>query len=79
MAGKRVERGGQVADNRPAGVRYAAAGHPSIEQLMAEQGTGPITDVSVLHGDFWPEEEPLEEFLRALREWRGHNRTDPAA
>ena len=54
-------------------------GHPSVEELMAEQGTGPITDVSVLHGDFWPEEESIEDFLEALHEWRGHKRTDPAA
>jgi hypothetical protein len=40
--------------DRPATVPYAASGHPSIEQLMAEQGTGPI----VLHGDFWPEIAP---------------------
>jgi len=38
---------------------------------MAEQGTGPITDVAALHGDFWPEEESVEEFV-AVREWRGH-------
>jgi hypothetical protein len=30
-------------------------------------------------GDFWPEDEPIEEFLAALREWRGHNRADRAA
>ena len=29
---------------------------------MIEQGTGPIADVSALHGDFWPEEESIEEF-----------------
>lgn len=46
---------------------------------MAEQGTGPIADVSVLHGDFWPEEESIECFLETLHEWRGHKRTDPAA
>jgi hypothetical protein len=46
---------------------------------MAEQGTGPILDVSVLHGDFWPEDESSEEFLETLREWRGHKRTDHAA
>jgi hypothetical protein len=46
---------------------------------MAEQGTGPITDVSVLHGDFWPEQESIEEFLATLHEWRGHKRTEPAA
>lgn len=59
--------------------RYLAKGHPSLEQLMREQGTGPITDVSVLHGDFWPEEESIEDFLDALHEWRGHKQTDPAA
>lgn len=63
----------------PALARSGAAGHPSIEQLMAEQGTGPITDVSVLHGDFWPEEESIEDFLTALHEWRGHKRSDPTA
>lgn len=60
-------------------VSYAATGHPSIDQLVAEQGTGPITNVSVLHGDFWPEEESIEDFLDHLREWRGHRATDPAA
>ncbi len=65
--------------DRPAGVPYSSTGHPSIEQLAAEQGTGPISDVSVLHGDFWPEDESIEDFLAALYEWRGHKRTDPAA
>ena len=46
---------------------------------MAEQGTGPITDVASLCGDFWPEDEPIEEFLETLREWRGHKPIDPAA
>lgn len=63
----------------PATVPYASSGHPSVEQLMAEQGTGPITDVSVLHGDFWPEEESVEEFVATIREWRGHSRTEPSA
>jgi len=66
-------------EKRPATVPYASSGHPSFEQLMAEQGTGPIADVSVLHGDFWPEEESIEEFLETLYEWRGRKRIDPAA
>ena len=68
-----------ATDYGSATVPYAASGHPSVEQLMAEQGTGPITDVSVLHGDFWPEEESIEEFLATLREWRGHKPTAPSA
>jgi hypothetical protein len=59
--------------------RYSATGHPSIEELMHQQGTAPITDVSALHGDFWPEEESIEDFLAALHDWRGHKHSDPAA
>jgi hypothetical protein len=66
-------------DERSGCVQYSITGHPSVEQLVAEQGTGPITDVSVLHGDFWPEEESIEEFLETLHEWRGHAHTNPAA
>ena len=43
-----------------------------IKQLIAEQGTGPITGVSVLHGDVWPEEESIKDFLATLHECRGH-------
>ena len=59
--------------------RYSATGNPSLEQLIAEQGTGPIADVSLLRGDFWPEEESIESLLATLHEWRGHVPTDPAA
>ena len=63
----------------PEAVAYSTTGHPSIEQLVAEQCTGPITDLGILHADLWPVEESIEEFLETLREWRGHQRTDPAA
>ena len=65
----------EPAEQNPRG---RLAGHPSIEQLRAEQGTKPITDVSELHGDFWPEEESVEEFIATYREWRGHKRAEPA-
>jgi hypothetical protein len=74
----RKQHGGKP-DNRPASVPYAASGHPSVEQLTAEQGTGPINDVTVLHGDFWPEDESIEDFVATIREWRGHKRTDSSA
>jgi hypothetical protein len=70
---KRQHRDSTPDDSR-ASAHHAASGHPSVEQLMAEQGTGPIVDVSVLHGDFWPEDESNEEFLETLHEWRGHKR-----
>ena len=56
--------------------------NPAMDELIAQQGKGPIADVRVLHGNFWPEDEPIEHFLEALHEWRGHRRFtkfDPAA
>jgi len=46
---------------------------------MAQQGTSPITDVSVLHGDVWPDEENVEDFIATYREWRGHKRAEPVS
>jgi hypothetical protein len=66
-------------DEQPGATAYASSGHPSLEQLVAEQGTGPIADVSALHGSFWPAEESIEGFLETLYEWRGRKRTNPAA
>jgi hypothetical protein len=79
MADKDLQRKTPSVAGQPAFVNYSANGHPPIDELMIEQGTGPITDVSVLHGDFWPQEESIEDFLATLHEWRGHQRTDPAA
>ena len=59
--------------------KYTSAGHPSIEELKKAQGTTPISDPRELLGDFWPEEENIDDFLTALREWRGHTNTDQAA
>ena len=53
--------------------------NPTLDELIAQQRKGPITDIRILYGDFWPEDEPIEDFLAALDEWRGHNRTDRAA
>jgi hypothetical protein len=52
---------------------------PSLEDLIAQQAKEPVSDPKALLGDFWPEDEPVEEFLAALHEWRGHNRADRAA
>ncbi len=44
--------------------------HNSVEELARQQGVGPVTDVSVLVGDFWPEDESSEEFIETLANWR---------
>ena len=67
------DTGHSVAD------KYARSGHPSTQELVAEQGTKFRTDPAELLGDFWPEEESIEDILRAFHEWRGHDRSDRAA
>jgi hypothetical protein len=59
--------------------KYARRGHPTIEELIIAQGLTFPRDPRDLLGNFWPEEESLDDFLSALREWRGHAKTDPAA
>ena len=59
--------------------KYVRQGHPTIDELMAEQGVVFPRDPGDLLGDFWPEEESIDDFLNAMREWRGHTKTDPAA
>lgn len=59
--------------------RYAESGHPSLEELAVAQGTVYSGDPRTLLGDFWPDDQPVDDFLAALREWRGHPRHDRAA
>jgi hypothetical protein len=40
--------------------------------LKLAQGTIPTRDARELRGDFWPEAENVNDFLAALREWRGN-------
>jgi phage protein U len=56
--------------------RYNFDANPSVGELIAQQGKGPVSDPSTLLGDLWPDDEPIEEFLAALHGWRGHNRSE---
>ncbi|MGA2598200.1 MAG: hypothetical protein ABSH09_14565 [Bryobacteraceae bacterium] len=59
--------------------KYTREGHPTVDELIADQRIAFPRDPRDLLGDFWPEEESIDDFLAALREWRGHAKTDPAA
>jgi len=59
--------------------KYVREGHPTVEELVVEQQLTFPRDPRDLLGDFWPEQESIDEFLTAMREWRGHTKTDPAA
>lgn len=64
---------------QPNDPRFDFDANPTLDELIAQQGKSPVTDASELHGDFWPDDEPIEDFLAALHDWRGHKREDPAA
>lgn len=42
----------------------------TVEMLVEEQGVKPIMDPNVLRGDFWPEDESIEDFIKTIRQWR---------
>ncbi len=46
---------------------------------MREQGVKPVSDARELLGDFWPEGESVDNFIAAVRDWRGYKRNDQAA
>lgn len=59
--------------------RFSFDADPALEELISQQGKGLVEKLSALQGDFWPEDESIEDFLAALHEWRGHRLADPAA
>jgi hypothetical protein len=59
--------------------QYIHQGHPTLEEPVTAQGLIFPRDPRDLVGNFWPEEESIDDFLSALDDWRGRRRTDPAA
>jgi hypothetical protein len=43
--------------------------------LARQQGAPIAARFEDLQGDFWPEDESIDEFLATLREWRREGRT----
>ena len=62
------------AENRPGGGRLDDEWDdtPSIEELAAEQGVKPVARFEDLLGDFWPDDEDVDDFIAAVRRWRQH-------
>lgn len=46
--------------------------HSELEALAEEQNVPPVADADdLIGGGFWPEDESVDEFVAAVREWRG--------
>jgi hypothetical protein len=51
-----------------------------LERLVAERGIKPVTIERLRQmGDLWPEDESVDEFVKAVRDWRSerHDRIVP--
>ena len=49
---------------------YAFDVKPDLEELAHAQGVAPVTNFDDLLGDFWPEDESVDDFLEARERWR---------
>ena len=48
---------------------------PDVEALARKRGVPSNTKFEDLLGDFWPEDESVEDFLEARRRWRREGRS----
>ncbi|MFL6215124.1 MAG: hypothetical protein ACJ74J_14665 [Blastocatellia bacterium] len=56
------------------------AAREKLEKMIRERGIQPMTIERLRSmGDLWPEDEEVDEFLTAVREWRreGSERSEP--
>ncbi|MFN2456293.1 MAG: hypothetical protein ABR577_19015 [Pyrinomonadaceae bacterium] len=44
-----------------------AEARAEVEHLAAQQGVTPVTDPDALRGDFWPENETVDDFINITR------------
>lgn len=42
----------------------------TVEELAKIQGVKPIKTLDDLWGDFWPEDESIDDFIETVRQWR---------
>ncbi len=47
---------------------------PTLDELVQEQGTRPIVKLQDLRADFWPAEEPVDEFVQFVYQQRLEDR-----
>jgi hypothetical protein len=68
MASNRRARARRLARRQEA--LYAFDVVPELEELADAQGVSPVDNFDDLLGDFWPEDESVDDFLEARERWR---------
>lgn len=54
---------------------YRKQAHARAWELARRQGVKPIRSIEDLQGDFWPEEESVDEFLDWVRDMRQQDKS----
>ena len=42
----------------------------TVAELAEAQGVKPIETLEALEADFWPEDEPIDDFIETIYQWR---------
>jgi hypothetical protein len=48
--------------------------HQELEAIAKQQGKQPVKHIEDLYGDFWPEDETADDFVKTMRQWRNEGR-----
>jgi hypothetical protein len=65
----------KVVDELPAGrqrevLDFALFLQTQQVRRQPEPNTGPVQKLEELYGDFWPEDESVDDFIDAVQQWR---------
>jgi hypothetical protein len=61
---------GQPALENPLYHGLPRASREELDAILQEQGVKPVECLADLKGDFWPEEDSIDEFIATVRRWR---------
>ena len=48
----------------------AEAARAALLEVARQQGIRPVTDLTQLRGDFWPDSESIDDLIHTVRSWR---------
>ena len=53
----------------------AEAARKALMEQARQQGVMPVTDLALLRGDFWPENESIDDLISTVHAWRNEPET----
>jgi hypothetical protein len=53
----------------------ADSARAALRELAKQQSIKPVTELSLLRGNFWPENESIDDLIKTVRAWRNEPET----